>query len=240
MVRYQLQRRQKFGRYSELEDPAFRSRCISIASTGMSRRGVAAAVGVDPGTIRNWIGKGKAFPGEEPWGSFAVDYERAERGLEGAAVGTISLTVQRLFELSQRAANGDTEAGAILAEHGPQMKELLNVLASRFPRDWGTSKHREPDVDFSADEYLDANAMTREQLGAVFADPPEKIRQALADQAHAVYRILVESGFDPGAPARKATDDDGSEHQGMAGIDEQPTRQHGVPADDEGEFGGAD
>lgn len=208
MVRYQLQRRQKFGRYSELEDPAFRSRCISIAATGMSRRGVAAAVGVDAGTIRNWIGKGKAFPGEEPWGSFAVDYERAERGLEGAAVGTISLTAQRLFSLAQRAANGDEDAGLTLASHGTQMKELVSLLSARFPKDWGTSKHRESEADFSADEYLDAHAMTREQLGAVFADPPEAIRLALVDQAHAVYRILLEAGFDPGAPAqRKATNE---------------------------------
>lgn len=224
MVRYQIQRSRKLSRYSELEDPAFRSRCISIAATGMSRRGVAAAVGVDAGTIRNWIGKGKAFPNEEPWGSFAVDYERAERGLEGAAVGTISLTVQRLFALSQRATNGDEEAGLILASHGPQLKELMNVLASRWPKDWGTSKHREPDADFSADEYLDSHAMTREQLGAVFADPPEKIKQALQDQAHAVYRILLEAGFDPSAPVqRKATeDDDARPSEAMAEERQQP------------------
>lgn len=207
----------------------------------MSRRGVAAAVGVDAGTIRNWIGKGKAYPDEEPWGSFAVDYERAERGLEGAAVGTISLTVQRLFSLAQRATNGDEEAGLILASHGPQMKELLNVLSARFPKDWGTSKHRESEADFSADEYLDAHAMTREQLGAVFADPPEKIRQALADQAPAVYRILVEAGFDPSAPVqRKATDDDDGGPTGVDSKDEQSARQHGEPDADADASGGAD
>lgn len=176
----------------------------------MSRRGVAAACGVDPKTIREWIGKGKAFPDQEPWGSFAVDYERAERGLEGAAVGTISLTVQRLFRLAQAAEKGDEAAALALAENGPQLKELLNVVASRWPKDWGTGKHREPEADFSGDEYLDAHAMTREQLGAVFADPPEQIKLALQDQAPAVYRILLEAGFDPSAPQRKADDETGT------------------------------
>lgn len=172
----------------------------------MSRRGVAAACGVDPKTIREWIGRGKAYPDQEPWGSFAVDYERAERGLEGAAVGTISLVVQHLFKLAQRAAEGDIMAAKALSKHG-NLKELLNVLQARWPKDWGAGKHREPEADFSGTEFLDAHAMDREQLGAVFADPPELIRLAMQDQAHAVYRVLLEAGFDPNAP-RKANDDD--------------------------------
>jgi len=186
----------------------------------MSRRGVAAAVGVDPKTIREWIGRGKAYPDQEPWGSFAVDYERAERGLEGAVVGTISLTVQRLFKLAQRASEGDEAAALALAENGPQLKELLNVVAARWPKDWGLSKHREPEADFSGDEWLDANAMTREQLGAVFADPPEQIKRALQDQAPAVYRILLEAGFDPSAPQRKATDDDAEGNEAVGAADD--------------------
>jgi hypothetical protein len=174
----------------------------------MSRRGVAAAVGVDHATIRNWIGKGKAFPLEEPWGSFAVDYERAERGLEGAAVGAISLTVQRLFELTKRATDGDEEAALSLAKQGPQLRELLNVLSTRFPKDWGTSKHREPEQDFSGTEYLDTHTMDREQLGALFLDPPESIRVALVDQSYAVYRILVAGGFDPAVPEMRKADDE--------------------------------
>lgn len=174
----------------------------------MSRRGVAAAVGVDPGTIRNWIGRGKAYPNEQPWGSFAVDYERAERGLEGAAVGAISLTVQRLYKLAMRADQGDEAAELALAEQGPQLKELLNVLAARFPKDWGTSKHREPEHDFSASEYLDATAMDRAQLAALFSDPPDEMRGALQDVAHKVFAILVEGGFDPAAPLPVTEGDD--------------------------------
>ncbi len=180
----------------------------------MSRRGVAAAVGVDPKTIRDWIGRGKAFPTEEPWASFAVDYQRAERGLEGAAAGTIGLTAKMLFELTKRAYEGDSEAGERLAAQGPQLKELLNVLSSRFPLDWGQSKHREPESDFSASEYLDAHAMDREQLGALLCDPPELIRLALQDSAYSVYRILLEGGFDPAQPEKRKADDEGGPAEG--------------------------
>lgn len=176
----------------------------------MSRRGVAAAVGKSESTIRGWVERGLAFPDVEPWGSFAVDYQRAERGLEGAAAGAISLTVRRLYDLCDQAAKGDILAITLLAKDSG-LRELLNVLAARFPRDWGTSKHREPDADYSGENYLNEHSMSREQLGAVFLDPPESIRLALVDQAHAVYRILLAGGFDPAVPEmRKAEDDEQS------------------------------
>lgn len=170
----------------------------------MSRRGVAAAVGRPESTIRGWVERGMAYPDVEPWGSFAVQYRRAERGLEGAAAGAIALTVRSVFRLCQDAERGDMDALLMLAKNS-QLKELLNVLAARFPEDWGTSKHRKPEPEFDAANYLDAHTMEREQLGALFADPPEPIRLALVDSADKVYAVLLAGGFDPAQ--RKATNE---------------------------------
>lgn len=162
----------------------------------MSRRGVAAAVGKAEATIRGWVERGSAHPDVEPWGSFAVDYRRAERGLEGAAAGAIALTVKRLFGLCQRADAGDLDAIITLSKDN-NLKELLNVLASRFPEDWGTSSHRKPEPEYDGNNWLEQHGLQREQLGALLADPPEAIREALVDQAPAVYAILLAGGFDP-------------------------------------------
>lgn len=82
-----------------LEDPVFRSRLVSLASTGMSRRGVASA-GHAPALIE-WLSRGRAEPHIEPWGSFARDYLAAERGLELAASGTEAVRVQVMAEQMQ-------------------------------------------------------------------------------------------------------------------------------------------
>jgi hypothetical protein len=173
----------------------------------MSRRGVAAAVGKPESTIRGWVERGLAFPDVEPWGSFSVQYRRAERGLEGAAAGAIAMTVKSVFELCQKAAQGDADALKLLAGNS-QLKELINVLAARFPEDWGTSKHRKPEPEHDAANYLDAYTMEREQLGALFADPPEAIRLALVDSAPYVYAVLLAGGFDPSAPSQRKADDE--------------------------------
>lgn len=170
----------------------------------MSRRGVAAFVGKSHAIISTWVERGLAYPDIEPWGSFSQDYRRAERGLEGAAAGTIAMTAQMLYELTSKALKGDADAREALALQGPQLKELLNVLASRFPEDWGQSKHRKPEPEHDGANYLDAHTMEREQLGALFADPPESIRLALVDSAAQVYAVLLAGGFDP---ARKAEDE---------------------------------
>jgi hypothetical protein len=206
--RYSLQRRPKGSRYSDIEDPAFRSECISYAALGLSRRGVAARIGKPESTLRGWIERGLAFPDEEPWGSFSVQYRRAERGIEAAGAGTIAFTVGRLWRLCQVVERGE-RAGAEPADvelahnaaealgDATQLRELLNVLAARFPEDWGTSKHRKPEPEYDAQNWLDAHSMEREQLAALFSDPPETIRSALVDAAPAVYAILLAGGFDP-------------------------------------------
>lgn len=195
-MRGQLQRRLKPGTIPAIEDPVFRSRCISVAATGMSRRGVAAAIGTPVGTLLGWVERGMAYPGVEPYGSFSADYRRAERGLEGAAAGTVALLVKHAWELAQ--------AGEWESIDPKMVRELLAVMEARFPEDYGASKHRKPEPEFDGANYLDAHTMEREQLGALFADPPEPIRLALVDSAAQVYAVLLAGGFDP---ARKAEDE---------------------------------
>jgi hypothetical protein len=211
MANHFIQRRRKSGPTVDIDDPAFRSKIISIASQGGSRRTVAALVGKPEATLRTWINRGEAFPNDEPYGSFSRDYQRAERGVAGAVAGLTALKIRALIEQAQAAA--EWRGDPLNSPPMPSVLELewaQRAVERRHPEDYGTTKHRTADAPFSGDEYLDAHAMTREQLGAVFADPPEKIRQALQDQAPAVYRVLLEAGFNPAEPVtRKA--DDGSE-----------------------------
>lgn len=238
MANHFIQRRRKSGPTVDIDDPAFRSKVISIAAQGGSRRTVAALVGKPEATLRTWINRGEAYPDEEPYGSFSRDYQRAERGVAGAVAGLTALKIRSLIEQAQAAV--EWRGDPLDAPPMPNVIELewaQRAVERRHPEDYGTTKHRAADVPYNADEYLDSNAMTREQLGAVFSDPPEKIRQALVDQAPAVYRILLEAGFDPSAPAkRKATDDDDSDAQGM---DRANGAQHAMDPD-EGTSGGAD
>lgn len=74
---------------------------------------------------------------------------------------------------------------------------LGKLKMRRYPRDWGTSKHREPDADYDGANWLEQSGLQREQLGALFDDPPELIRLALIDKADAIYQILVSGGFHP-------------------------------------------
>lgn len=200
------------GRTSDIHDSTYRAEVISVAATGMSRRGVAAAVGKPESTLRGWIERGRAYPDVEPWASFAVQYERAERGVELACASTLSMVVGRLYRLARAGQRGDEpnatpderELGAAawreLGESAA-LRELLQVLQARFPRDWGASAHREPEADYDPQNYLDVHEMTREQLAALLSEPTEVLRLALVDAARPVYAILVAGGFDPAAPA---------------------------------------
>jgi hypothetical protein len=216
--RYIVHRRRKRGAQTGLDDESFRSECISYAALGLSRRGVAARVGTPESTLRGWIERGLAFPDEEPWGSFSAQYRRAERGIEAAAAGTIAFTVGRLWRLCQTVERGerhdasDEQRGLAVnaleaLTSSPQLKELLNVLQARFPSDWGASKHRNPEPEYDAQNWLDAHVMEREQLAALLSDPPEPVRLALVDSAPAVYAILVAGGFDPAEQKTVATED---------------------------------
>jgi hypothetical protein len=111
------------------------------------------------------------------------------RGLEGAAAGTIALTVSHLYALARA---GDWEQ---LSEMGPQLKELLNVLAARYPEDWGTHAHRKPEPEPDGDAWLERNGITHVQLVHMLREPPEQVQAALVEAADDVYALLVASGW---------------------------------------------
>jgi hypothetical protein len=200
------------------------------------------------------VNRGLAYPSEEPWASFAVDYCRAERGIAGAIQETAAMKVQLLHEQMEarlkwadrppppprpsppdkpgrkatdeqrdaykaaKAAHEQEMLAWELAMEGwrtpppsPDVDELMWMerhRIGRFPEDYGTSKHRRPEPAFDAQEFLDAHAMEREQLAALFTDPPDSIRAALVDAAPAVYAILVAGGFDHTAPAKQQAHDE--------------------------------
>lgn len=86
------------GTQPHISDPVFREQLITLAATGMSRRGVAAAAGVPVATLLDNLSRGRAEPHVEPYGSFAASYLCAERGLEGAASHTEAMRVQLMRE----------------------------------------------------------------------------------------------------------------------------------------------
>lgn len=163
----------------------------------MSRRGVAAMIGKPESTIRAWVERGMAYPDVEPYGSFSAQYRQAERSLEAAAAGTVALFTQRMFELSKAARAGDFDALVAISKAGG-IDKMLDVLASRFPESWGQSKHRQPEPEHSADNFLEQHALTHEQMRALFRDPPAAIEDALYAEADVVYARLVARGFEPG------------------------------------------
>jgi hypothetical protein len=76
----------------------FRSRAIALASTGMSRAGVASGLGKARTVLCEWLSRGLAEPHIEPYGSFSRDYLMAERGLEAAASQAEAMRVQLMLE----------------------------------------------------------------------------------------------------------------------------------------------
>lgn len=205
MARYSLQQRPIGDKYSRIEDGAFRSRCISIASTGISRRHVAELCGVPKSTLCGWVERGMAHPEVEPWGSFSEDYRRAEAGIAGSIGRTTAMRMVVLEEQMvvyakwQRTRQGDMPYCPSIAE----MEWLARMREQRWPDEYGASKHRKPEPEMSADRWLEQNALTHEQLMAMWRDPPEVIKKSLQAEAPSVYRILVEGGFDPFATVER-------------------------------------
>jgi len=178
--------RRKPGARSNLEDPQFRMRALGLASTGISRRGAAMRLGILPGTLCDYLARGKAQPDVEPWGSFATEYLEAERGLEEAASTTIGLWVAH-----KRA----------VAEVTPELVErrdiltLERILEKRFPQDRGTSAHRLPESDPDGVAWLERHQLTLEQLVELFRKPPEPVLEALVAAADDIFGLLLASGW---------------------------------------------
>jgi hypothetical protein len=85
---------------------------------------------------------------------------------------------------------------------------MERIREARFPEDYGTSKHRKPEPDYDAANWLDSNGMDREQLGALLRDPPEVLALAIADEAGVLYARIMATGFDPAAPPKRKADDE--------------------------------
>mgnify|MGYP001616334529 CR=1 FL=1 len=171
-------------RPSHLLDPVFRSNIVSIASCGISRRGVAHRAGIPPTTLYDWLERGRAQPDEEPYGSFTIDYLRAERGLEHAAAEGIAHWVVRVRSLAASGALLDSKT----------VGALLRILESRFPEDHGAHLHRKPELEPNGDAWLERNGMTHAQLVHLLREPPEAIGKALVEAGPEVMAMLIAAG----------------------------------------------
>jgi hypothetical protein len=159
-------------------------------------------VGKPEGTIRGWVERGMAYPDIEPWGSFSRQYRQAERGLAMAVAKTSALRVQLMLEQMQAFMRWQAQGARGEAPALPTTADMLwldRLREGRHPSDYGATKHRAPEPEHKGENYLDMHVMEREQLGALFADPPEPIRLALVDSAAQVYAVLLAGGFDPAA-----------------------------------------
>lgn len=97
--------RKRVSKPSFLDDPQFRSQLVSVASVAMSRKGAAAMLGIDWRRLYDWLERGRAHPDVEPYGSFSVDYLRAERGFEHAVSTASALRAQAILEAEKDAAS---------------------------------------------------------------------------------------------------------------------------------------
>lgn len=185
-------------RPKHLDDPAFQTKAISMASTGMSRVGVAHVLGVSHQALYGWLERGRAEPGREPWGSFADAYLRAERGLEGAAAMSVASRVTSILYEQQRyvrwlelGAEGEPPPSPSTSD----FEFVLRVLASRYPAEHGTSSHRKVEQEPSGEAWLERSGMQHEQLVTMLSDPPEPVAKALVAAGDSVYALLIASGW---------------------------------------------
>jgi hypothetical protein len=195
MVRTRTQGQKPF----ELDDPAFRSRAVSLASTGMSRRGVAQLIGKPRMTLITWLDRGQATPDVEPWGSFAVDYLRAERGLERACSSAIALRVQNILERQEAHMNYRGKKAENRPPEPPlgEVMWLQRLLIDRYPQDHGAQALREPEKDPDGPGYIERQGLSQAQLRVLVSNPPEEIRGAMFAEAQRIFEMLTEMGFKP-------------------------------------------
>jgi hypothetical protein len=149
---------------------------------------------VEEHTLLEWLARGRAHPDVEPWGSFATEYRRAERGLEEAAATSIGLWVAHIAAR----VNADPDFLHPDKPVGRADIELLNkILERRHPADHGTSPHRLVEADPDGSAWLERHQLTQEQLTEMFRKPPEPVQEALVAAADEVYALLCASGWSP-------------------------------------------
>ncbi len=190
----------------ELDDAEFRGKAISFASTGMSRKGVAAQLGKSLASLEDWLDRGDANPQREPFGSFARDYLRAERGIEAAIAHTEArrvLSIQHAQSAHEEWMLAYLTGGELktpLPPAAPSVSDfhwLLRLKESRFPNDYGNSTHRIPERTIDGAVWNEKRGLTIDQLRALVRDPPDEIRAAMIAEADAVFEVLRSEGWAP-------------------------------------------
>lgn len=179
----------KKGAPCKLDDERFRAALVYSAAQGMSRRGTAASAGLSVTTLKNWLARGRAHPDIEPYGSFAVEYLRAERILEGVCASAMTREAQRI----------QAKAAAGFELRDSERTWLNSTQAQRYPKEWGISANsgRVVDDEPDADGYLQETQLTDHQLDTMLQEPPEEIINALHRNAESIVRQLVERGWRP-------------------------------------------
>lgn len=180
------------GPVPKLNDPAYRMRTITLAAQGLSRRGIANALGESSGRLYDWLAKGAAQPDVEPYGSWQREFCAAERAAE--VIGT-ELQSQTLAHIARK-----TPAQRTLAE----IAWVDRLLATRFPRDHGNASAGTGNARVEAPEpdgeaWWAKHGLQSEQLRALLRDPPESVAAALVAEGDAIYARLLASGWKPKA-----------------------------------------
>lgn len=201
-----------------IDSPAIVAEILALASTGMSRRGIARSIGVAEATFREWLDRGEAEPDREPYGPFARAYGIASRRLERGISSVEALRVQQLAEQMQACHDWDklkvkpvdevvdpaTGEVRLVERRAPKppapadFEWMLRLKQSRWPDDHGTSAHhRVPEPEPSGEAWLERTGMNHAQLVHMLKDPPEPIAKALGEAADQVYELLLSTGWQP-------------------------------------------
>lgn len=184
-------RKVRMGASSRLDDPKFVNKLLMAAASGMSRRGVAAAVGIPHDQLFRWLGRGRAAPDDDRYGAFEQQFTAAERVPEAAAANALSREVQRINKCALR----DEE----LKHH--ERVFLQGYLAQKYPGEWGvgSASGRALDAEPDGAAYLQEKGLQDHQLREMIREPPEDIAAALLSEADSVVLRLVEAGWRPDA-----------------------------------------
>jgi hypothetical protein len=174
---------------SEVHDPAKCARMYMLAAQGVSRRGVAAIVGLSAHMrIQEWIERGLARQ-EDPFLSFALRYQEAERMHELTLTGVQTQQVRHIAAKHPRERT--------IAE----MQWIDRQLARRYPKEHGVGEGlgqlRQLDGDIDLEAWWQKHGLEQEQLQALLREPPETLALALVAEADALFALLCERGWKP-------------------------------------------
>lgn len=178
------------GEKPDFFNAEFRQKILELAFTGMSEKGVAMAAGISWSLLRSWVSMGEAEPDIEPHGSFARSWHKAIRAKEvlGARV---------LHEYQKRVCDLAEDPTTTADELAPHISQIVGILRSQLPQDWGDSKHREIPGEITGDEYLQGKALLVGQIRGALKNPERPMREALLAEGDTILGRLLEDGWEP-------------------------------------------